>query len=769
MDEDIEEVKLVFKRLESALQQEYPLLLPKEGLILNPGFSDGPFRSCLVYPLKVIPTPEAKLDGLLLGPLQITFSLEKLTQDLLISSYQLNFSVRTYHGRVLKSDQSILVFDSSNLEIQMSESFIKILERMNKYLQEQNNGQGFSYCSGLQSMKRILHLDSVFVEPTGNESSTIVRTRNCLFLVESERLFSDDDSKSIKSPTKCSRCEELEEKLNGVALLKKLPPGIAIKSVPRPTENARPNKYPSVSDPETSKEFTKPIVTSKPVPSPVQMKRSGTFLSAEAIIPKRRVIENIPVIKEVASVGTVVSKVVAAALETNNDDEDSDFDIDALENDILQGLSGDDESNEPEYVCKRCQQRYTNQTIYKRHLKSCKGTQKTEIPTLKCQICQRSFRSEVFYKVHIKKCSTTSASSVPMVKKIRVENGAKKFVCKYCNEEFIQELDIFRHLELCSKKPDKFPCKNCGKDFKHEINLEKHNARCVGKRMAANSDPTFEEGGLQSSDSKDDRVSAAEQCPICLRHLTKGMNYSKHIQLHVERLPEIKKPASCPRCKPSQEFKDRIELNIHFLSSHPSPAEPKIPCAQCLELVTKGLINQHLLRKHPHQPVLCTECGMSFRAPSLLSRHLRAQHNVGPTEKWMCDICGNVYREWHGLRQHMQTTHFKKKDHICFECGKCFISPQKLKQHNRIHTGSKPYGCSMCGYRCNRSYNVYAHLRKVHQISKPSLKRDIVVFEEELKIEVAKREEEEKAAAKESEVIEQLKFAETEQNTEIWQ
>ena len=51
----------------------------------------------------------------------------------------------------------------------------------------------------------------------------------------------------------------------------------------------------------------------------------------------------------------------------------------------------------------------------------------------------------------------------------------------------------------------------------------------------------------------------------------------------------------------------------------------------------------------------------------------------------------------------------------------------------RIHTGAKPYGCSLCGYRCNRSYNVHAHLRKVHQIAKPNLKTDIVVFEDDLK------------------------------------
>ena len=47
----------------------------------------------------------------------------------------------------------------------------------------------------------------------------------------------------------------------------------------------------------------------------------------------------------------------------------------------------------------------------------------------------------------------------------------------------------------------------------------------------------------------------------------------------------------------------------------------------------------------------------------------------------------------------------------------------------RIHTGHKPYRCTICEYKSNRSDNVLFHLRKVHKIENPNKDEHVIVQE----------------------------------------
>ena len=104
-------------------------------------------------------------------------------------------------------------------------------------------------------------------------------------------------------------------------------------------------------------------------------------------------------------------------------------------------------------------------------------------------------------------------------------------------------------------------------------------------------------------------------------------------------------------------------------------------------------------------------CEKAFSVSGNLHSHMGVHSGDKP---YKCSLCNKSFTQSSNLQSHKRQVHSYRRPHECPYCGKLFKTNVTLKCHVHIHTGAKPHSCRHCSESFRSWYGLKLHLLKSH-------------------------------------------------------
>ncbi|XP_055944406.1 zinc finger protein 605-like [Argiope bruennichi] len=168
-------------------------------------------------------------------------------------------------------------------------------------------------------------------------------------------------------------------------------------------------------------------------------------------------------------------------------------------------------------------------------------------------------------------------------------------------------------------------------------------------------------------------------------------------------------------CCRNEAFLSNLDLLPRWCGEEPAQGPPsssdriqKLKEAVCEQNLHQVLMS-HVNKGRCHS---CPHCSRSFPCKSKLKRHILMHTGEKP---FKCSVCKQSFRRKEGLRYHQHEAHkrslSKGKVHKCPHCPKHFQFKYQVTQHLPVHTGERPFRCPICNQSFQRKEGYYLQIQ----------------------------------------------------------
>ncbi|XP_017121706.1 zinc finger protein 93 [Drosophila elegans] len=273
------------------------------------------------------------------------------------------------------------------------------------------------------------------------------------------------------------------------------------------------------------------------------------------------------------------------------------------------------------------------------------------------------------------------------------------------------EEDVFKMLETVDREPEDH---GSGRSNGNSSNEEEEENKPAAESFSSEDEQPLAKRRRFLSDER--HLHRLVTCPICQQKFKKSSKYEEHMRHHNDLLP-----FQCVEENCRKGFTTAGALRLHVDYAHTKKAD-EIPCTVegCRLLFPRlRLLTIHLKKVHnqarvsaPRVEQPCRECGMVFRCPVALKKHM--YKHTGEELPYPCNICGKGFHINSALKNHL-LRHAGIKNYVCPYCGVGKTTRQEWSKHILTHTQEKKFKCQICDHATHTKRALDSHVKIVHE------------------------------------------------------